>query len=327
MHNQNAENQHNNYVTYNPNAASQEAASKASHAHQHRLSWTLALTSIVFIAEVVGSFLTNSLALLIDAGHMLTDISVLIASTVTAVLMRRTPNSKRTWGWARLEVITAAAGAVVLLIVGIYAFVEAGMRLFGNSHDEIHDVNQLLFFGILGLAANIGSLIILISQSQDNMNMRAAFLEVMNDALGSVAVVISAIVMLSTNWAGFDAVAGGIIAIMMIPRALNLLHKAIKVLLEQTPEGLDLNKVREHLENVQHVIAVHDLHASTVSTGMPIFMAHVVVEKDLTIEQCATILSQLQDCLREHFPVSISHTTFQLEPEGYTTPSTSEHHE
>lgn len=120
---------------------------------------------------------------------------------------------------------------------------------------------------------------------------------------------------------------GGIIALLMIPRALKLLKNAVKVLLEQTPEGLDLNKVREHLEHVPHVLAVHDLHASTVSTGMPIFMAHVVVDPNMTMTQCSQVLSQLQDCLREHFPVSVSHTTFQLEPKGYTTSSASEHHE
>ena len=185
----------------------------------------------------------------------------------------------------------------------------------------------LLFVGILGLAANIISIFILASQREDNMNMKAAFLEVMNDALGSVAVVASALVMIPTGWNGFDAVAGAVIALMMIPRAIKLLHNAVKVLLEETPDGLDLDKVREHLEDVPHVLAVHDLHASTVSTGMPILMAHVVVDKDLTMEEAATILTQLQDCLREHFPVSVPHTTFQLEPEGYSSPSSNELHE
>ena len=235
-------------------------------------------------------------------------------------------SNTRTWGWARLEVITAAAGAVVLLIVGIYALIEAGMRLFGGSKAEIDDIGLLLFVGILGLAANIISIFILASQRKDNMNMKAAFLEVMNDALGSVAVVASALVMISTGWNGFDAVAGAAIALMLIPRAIKLLSNAVKVLLEETPEGLDLDKVREHLENVPHVVAVHDLHASTVSTGMPILMAHVVVERGLTMEQAAGILTQLQDCLREHFPVSVPHTTFQLEPEGYSSPSSNELH-
>lgn len=180
--------------------------------------------------------------------------------------------------------------------------------------------------GILGLAANVGSIFILASQSEDNMNMKAAFLEVMNDALGSVAVIVSAIVLICTGWAGFDAVAGGVIALMMIPRAIKLLRNAVRVLLEETPKGLDLDEVRAHLEQVPHVIAVHDLHASTVSTGMPILMAHVVVERDLTMKGAAEILAQLQDCLREHFPVSVPHTTFQLEPEGYSSASKPEMH-
>lgn len=289
-------------------------------AHQRRLIATLTVTGSVFLIEMVSAVLTGSLALLVDAGHMLTDMSVLAASTITAILMRRKPSNTRTWGWARLEVLTAAAGAVVLLVVGIYALMEAGMRLFGGSKAEIDDIGLLLFVGILGLAANIISIFILASQREDNMNMKAAFLEVMNDALGSVAVVASALVMISTGWNGFDAVAGAVIALMMIPRAIKLLHNAVKVLLEETPDGLDLDKVREHLEDVPHVLAVHDLHASTVSTGMPILMAHVVVDKDLTMEDAATILTQLQDCLREHFPVSVPHTTFQLEPEGYSSP-------
>ncbi|NEG54370.1 cation diffusion facilitator family transporter [Bifidobacterium platyrrhinorum] len=298
-----------------------DVSGAGSAAHQRRLMATLAVTGSVFAVEVAGAFLTGSLALLVDAGHMLTDMSVLVASTVTAMLMRRRPSSTRTWGWARLEVLTAAAGAVVLFIVGVYALVEAGMRLFGGAPDGIGDVRLLLFVGVLGLSANVASIFILASQRGDNLNMRAAFLEVLNDALGSVAVVLSALVMMSTGWSGFDAVAGGVIALLMIPRAASLLHHAVHVLLEETPEGLDLDKVREHMEQVPHVVAVHDLHASTVSTGMPFLMAHVVVERGLTMEQGALILKRLQDCLREHFPVSIPHTTFQLEPEGYDSPS------
>ena len=307
-------------------APSGTAGESGAAAHQHRLTATLAVTGSVFVVEVVGAVLTGSLALLVDAGHMLTDMSVLIASTVTAFLMRRKPSSTRTWGWARLEVLTAAAGAVVLFIVGVYALVEAGMRLFGGAPDDVSDVRLLLGVGILGLTANVASIFILASQREDNMNMKAAFLEVLNDALGSVAVVLSALVMMSTGWSGFDAVAGGVIALLMIPRAATLLRHAVHVLLEETPEGLDLDKVREHLERVPHVVAVHDLHASTVSTGMPFLMAHVVVDRGLDMEQAAVILEQLQDCLREHFPVSVPHTTFQLEPEGYRSPSDAEMH-
>lgn len=295
--------------------------------HHRRLLTTLVLTGSIFVAEVVGAAITGSLALLVDAGHMLTDVAVLAASTATAFLMRRKPDKSRTWGWARLEVVTAAAGGLLLLFVGLYALVEACMRLFGGAPDGIEDVRLLLFFGVLGLAANIGSIFVLRAQSGDNMNMRAAFLEVVNDALGSVAVIVSAVVMMATGWDGFDALAGGLIALMMIPRAAALLRDAMRVLLEETPEGLDLDKVREHLESVDHVVAVHDLHASTVASGMPILTAHVVVDDGMTMRQAGLVLERLQACLREHFPVSVPHTTFQLEPEGYTSPSAAQIHE
>ena len=128
------------------------AGNDLNRRHQQRLTMTLALTGMVFLAEVLGAVITGSLALLVDAGHMLTDVSVLVASTVTAVLMRRKPDNTRTWGWARLEVLTAAAGAVILLIVGVYALVEAGLRLFGGQADGVHSVGLRLFFGLLGRA-------------------------------------------------------------------------------------------------------------------------------------------------------------------------------
>ncbi|MBW3087428.1 cation transporter [Bifidobacterium sp. 82T24] len=284
--------------------------------HSRRLFATLALTGTVFVAEVVGALLTGSLALLVDAGHMLTDISVLTASAVTAVLIRRRPNAERTWGWARLEIITAAGGAIALMMVGLYALFEACKRLFTGG-EAMQEPKLLLFFGILGLAANLGSLAILMADRSANMNMKAAFLEVANDALGSVAVVISAVLVMTTGWTNFDSVAGLIIAVLMIPRAGKLLHSSMRVLLEETPEGLDLTEVREHLENVTHVVGVHDLHANMVATGLPTLSAHVVVDAD-TVHDYESILTALQTCVRDHFPVSVEHSTFQIEPEGYT---------
>lgn len=203
-----------------------EMAHEHSHApvngtegHFKRLIVTLALTATILVAEVVGAALTGSLALLVDAGHMTTDVAVLTASTVTAALMRRKPDKSKTWGWARLEIITAAGGGLVLMFVGLYALIEAVLRLTGVESESVHDVRLLLFFGILGLASNIGSMFVLRAQSNDNMNMRAAFLEVCNDALGSVAVIISSIVLMCTGWSGFDAIAGALIALLMIPRA------------------------------------------------------------------------------------------------------------
>ena len=278
---------------------------------------TLALTGSVFVAEVVGALVTRSLALLVDAGHMMTDMAVLIASTVTAVLMERRPTNRRTWGWSRLEVITAAGGALVLLAVGIYAIVEAVLRLLSPGRDQVQQRGLLLFFGILGLAANVGSILVLASGHKDNLNMRAAFLEVVNDALGSVAVLVSAVVMMVTGWAGFDAVAGGVIALLMIPRAIKLLASSVSVLLEETPADLDMAKVRKHLEGVPGVLEVHDLHANSVSTGLPQLTAHVIVRQGTSPVENERILTSMQRCLRDHFPVSIEHTTFQIEQQGH----------
>ena len=286
-------------------------------AHRRQLLTTLALTGSVFVAEVVGALVTRSLALLVDAGHMMTDMAVLIASTVTAVLMERRPTNRRTWGWSRLEVITAAGGALVLLAVGVYAIVEAVLRLWSPGRDQVHQQGLLLFFGILGLAANVGSILVLASGHKDNLNMRAAFLEVVNDALGSVAVLISAVVMMVTGWAGFDAVAGALIALLMIPRAIKLLASSVSVLLEETPADLDMAKVRKHLEGVPGVLEVHDLHANSVSTGLPQLTAHVVVRQGTTAVENERILTSMQRCLRDHFPVSVEHTTFQIEPQGH----------
>lgn len=294
----------------------------SARSHQRRLAFTLSFTSLVLVAEVVGAYITGSLALLVDAGHMLTDVAVLTASLVTATLMRRRPTNEKTWGWARLEVITAAAGAAVLLAVGCYALVEAVLRLSNPAADGVQDLGLLLFFGILGLLSNIASIVVLAAQHNDNMNMRAAFLEVMNDALGSVAVVISAVVMLTTGWSGFDAVAGAAIALLIVPRSIKLLIDSLRVLLEETPKGLDLEAVKEHLEHVDHVVLVHDLHAGTVASGLPRLTAHVVVDSGLSMKDASRVLASMQECLREHFPVSIEHTTFQLEPEGYM-----QHHE
>ena len=286
-------------------------------AHRRQLLTTLALTGSVFVAEVVGALVTRSLALLVDAGHMMTDMAVLIASTVTAVLMERRPTNRRTWGWSRLEVITAAGGALVLLAVGIYAIVEAVLRLWSPGRDQVHQQGLLLFFGLLGLAANVGSILVLASGHKDNLNMRAAFLEVVNDALGSVAVLVSAVVMMITGWAGFDAVAGALIALLMIPRAIKLLASSVSVLLEETPADLDMANVRKHLEGVPGVLEVHDLHANSVSTGLPQLTAHVVVRQGTTAVESERILTSMQRCLREHFPVSVEHTTFQIEPQGH----------
>ncbi len=292
-----------------------------SHDHAHhsanrtRLAIAFGITATILIAEVVGAVVTGSLALLVDAGHMVVDAGGLLMALTAASLMLKAPTDRHTWGFRRAEVIAAGAQASVLLVVGLYAVYEGVRRLFAESV-EIHS-GALLIFGVIGLVGNIASMLVLSGGRQSSLNMRAAFLEVVTDALGSVAVIISAIVIATTGWTGIDAVVGLLIAALIIPRALRLLRESAGVLLEETPPDLDLEEVRQHILDVPHVIDVHDLHASRISTDLPVLTAHVVLEDTCFHDGHATeILHDLQECVANHFPVSVKHSTFQLEPLG-----------
>lgn len=291
-----------------------------SAGHQHgsatddrsRLTIAFALTASVLVAQAVGAILTGSLALLVDTAHMLTDTAGLAMALTAAHLVRRPATSRRTWGLRRAEVLAALAQSAVLLAVGGYVLVEGVGRLF--SPPEV-PASELVVFGIIGLVANLASLAVLTSRRSASFNLRAAFLEVLNDALGSVGVIVAAIVIATTGWQRADAVAGLLIGALIVPRAVRLLRETGSVLLETAPPGLDLDEVRRHLGEVEHVRSVHDLHASLIATGLPVISAHVVVNDScFTDGHTARILDQLQECVAEHFPVSVEHSTFQIEP-------------
>lgn len=280
--------------------------------HRTKLAIAFGVTTAILVAEVIGAWWTNSLALLVDAGHMLTDASGLLMALIAASLALRPPTPERTWGYRRAEVLAAGAQSAVLLGVGVYAFIEGVRRLF--EPPEV-TAGGLLVFGIVGLVGNLVSMLVLNSGRGANLNMRAAFLEVVNDALGSVAVIISAIVIGLTGWNTIDALAGMLIAALIVPRAITILREAGGILLESTPQGLNLNDVRRHILEVPHVVAVHDLHASTIATGLPVLTAHVVVEAAcFTDGHAPQMLADLQACVADHFDVSVEHSTFQLEP-------------
>lgn len=271
------------------------------------------ITAAITVTQAVGAVVTGSLALLTDTFHALTDASGLLVALVAASLMLRPASSKRTWGFRRVEVMAALGQAVLLLGVGAYTAIEGVRRLL-----EPPDVpaTELLIFGIIGLLANIVAISILASSRATNFNMRAAFLEVLNDALGSLGVIIAAIVIATTGFQEADAVAGLLIAALIVPRAYLLMRETSGVLMEFTPKGLDLDAVREHILELDHVIDVHDLHASTVATGLPTLTAHVVVRDEcFTTGHAAEVLHDVRRCIAEHFEVSVLHSTFQIETE------------
>lgn len=291
------------------------AHSHGARSSRPRLAIALGITATVLVAEVVGAIVTGSLALLVDAAHMLTDAGGLTIALIAATLAGRPATARRTWGFARSEVLGATAQAAVLLAVGIFVVVEAVQRLFNPPEIES---GLLLVFGMIGLLGNVASIAVLASQRGANLNMRAAFLEVVNDALGSVAVIVAAIVITLTGFQFADAIAAILIGALIVPRAVLLLRDSTNVLLESTPKGIDLNSVRGHLLELDHVTAVHDLHVSQIATGLPVLTAHVVVEDSCFYDgHTAQMLDDLQHCVAEHFDVQIEHSTFQLEPAGH----------
>ncbi len=284
-------------------------------ANRARLGTALALTGVVVVAQAVGAVVTGSLALLVDTAHMLTDTVGLGMALVASVLMTRPATDRHTWGLRRAEVIAALAQAALLLAVGGFALVEGVRRLVTPT-----DVpsTSLLVFGVVGLVANLVALAVLTGGRRSNLNMRAAYLEVANDALGSVAVIVSAVLIAAFGWVRADSVAGLLIALLILPRTLLLLRDATRVLLESVPPGLDLADVRRHILEVRHVVDVHDLHVTRVSSDLPVLTAHVTMQRAcFESGHSGEVLRELQECVAEHFDVAIEHSTFQIEPEGH----------
>ncbi len=302
------------------------------HSHDHagaagdnrrRLAVVLAITTTVLVVGVIGAVLTGSLALLADAGHMLTDAAGLSIALIAATLASRPATTRLTWGYRRAEVLGATVQAAVLLAVGAYVFAEGIRRLF--EPPEVAS-SAMAVFGVIGLIGNAVSILVLLGGRRGNVNMRAAFLEVVNDALGSVAVLVAALVIAFTGWLQADAVASLLIAVLIVPRTLKLLAETVSVLLETTPRGLDLAEVRRHLLSQPHVLDVHDLHASQITSELPVLTAHVVVEDSCFHDgHVPQLLDQLQTCLAEHFPVSIEHSTFQLEARTHAAHEVARH--
>lgn len=292
------------------------------HAHGHaegravdraRLRLVLLVTLAVIVLEVVGAVLSGSLALLADAGHMVTDAAA-VALALSASYMATLPaTSRRTFGLHRAEILAALVNAVVLLVVCTYLIWSGVRRLLDPTTVE---ADLMLGFAVVGLVANAVSLALLNRRKDQSLNMRGAYLEVLSDLLGSVAVVVAAVVILATGFVRADAIASLVIAGMILPRSFSLLREAVDVLLEASPRGVDLDEVRQHLAEVPGVVDVHDLHAWTITSGMPVLSVHVTVaDRALEERGYCEVLDELSACVADHFDVE--HATFQIEPESH----------
>ncbi|MFD7552646.1 cation diffusion facilitator family transporter [Streptomyces sp. NPDC059578] len=285
----------------------------AAAAYRGRLRIALSITLTVLVMEVIGGVVTGSLALVADAAHMATDAVGLGMALLAIHFANRPPSVNRTFGFARAEILAALANCLLLLGVGGYVLYEAVQRFITPTETE---GGLTVVFGLIGLVANLVSLSLLMRGQKESLNVRGAFLEVLSDALGSLAVVISALVIMSTGWQAADPVASLVIGLMIIPRTVKLLRETLNVLLESAPKGVDMEEVRSHILGLEGVEEVHDLHAWTITSGMPVLSAHVVVSEEvLNRTGHERMLHDLQHCLGDHFDVA--HCTFQLEPSGH----------
>lgn len=287
----------------------------AAGANRGRLLTVLAMTSLVLVAEVVGGLLTGSLALLADAGHMFTDVAGLGLAILAITFAAKAPSAQRTYGYFRLEILAAVVNGMLLFGVAVLILVEAWRR-FSSPPDVAS--GEMLAFAAVGLVANLVSLLLLRRGSAHSLNVKGAYLEVLGDLLGSVAVIAAAVIITLTGWNDADPLASVLVALMILPRTWTLLREAIDVLLEATPKGMDLAEVRRHIIETDGVVDAHDLHVWTITSGMPVLSVHVVVDDDALADGGGgRVLDRLGDCLADHFDVE--HCTFQLEPAGHAS--------
>ena len=277
----------------------------ATAAHRGRLSAVFAITVAVLVVEVAGAALSGSLALLADAGHVLADGAGIGLALLAIRFAARPASPRRTFGYYRLEILAAVVNAVLLFGVAGFVLVEAWRRL--TDPPEVAS-GLMLAVAAAGLAANAVSMWLLRDGQQHSLNLRGAYLEVLGDLLGSVAVLAAAAVIALTGFQAADPIASALIGVLILPRTWRLLREAVDVLLEAAPKGVDLAEVRQHLIGTPGVTDVHDLHAWTITSGLPVLSVHVVLERGA---DAGKVLDGLGDCLAGHF--DIEHSTFQLE--------------
>jgi cobalt-zinc-cadmium efflux system protein len=270
-----------------------------------RLVTVLVLSLAVFVIELAGGLAANSLALLADAGHVVADVGGMLVVLVAIWIGGRPASRERTFGYLRLEILAAVVNAGLLFAVAAFILYEAWRRL--SEPPEVAS-GLMLAVAIVGLAVNAISLWLLRDAQARSLSLRGAYLEVLGDLAGSGATVVAALVIAATGLVGADIVASVLIALLILPRTWRLLRDAIDVLLEATPDGVDMADVRRHILEAPGVADVHDLHAWSITSGVNVVSAHVVLHAGA---EPAAVLDHLCECLSDDF--DIEHSTFQLE--------------
>ena len=280
-------------------------APTAAARHAPNMTGALMVSVAILLAELAAGIASNSLALLADAAHVFADVSGIALALVAVRLAARPRSDARTFGLYRLEIVAAAANALLLLGIAAFVFYEGLRRLIAPPEVEAGLVTLVAAGAIV---ANLISVRLLSAGGRESLTVRGAYLEVLGDLFGSVAVLVAGVVVLLTGWYQADALASLVVAILIVPRTVALLRDSLDVLLEATPRGVDLDHVRGHILDAPGVSDVHDLHAWTITSGMNVVSAHVVLKPDA---QPGDVLDFLATCLADDYDVN--HSTFQLE--------------
>ncbi|HEY8913707.1 cation diffusion facilitator family transporter [Lacisediminihabitans sp.] len=307
----------------------------SGHAHSHgvdpvtglgnrrRLGIAIGIVAVVLVVELIGALVSGSLALFADAGHMLSDLTGLVVALIATLMAARPATDKRTFGHRRAEVFAAFLNAAILIVVVAFVLIEAIGRLAGTSAGAVQ-APLMLVVAVVGAIANTAALLVLRGGAAHSINMRAAYLEVLGDLIGSIAVVVAAVVILFTGFELADAIASLAIAALILPRAVTLMRDTLRVLSQGTPRGTDVDLIREHVLSKEGVVSVHDVHVWSITPGANVFSAHVVVEPYIFSEnRTDRLLDALSECLKEHFDVA--HSTFQLEPAEHAEHEVEQH--
>ncbi len=277
--------------------------------HRGRLKGALVLTSAFLILEVVAGFMTGSLALLADAGHMLTDVGGLGLALFAIWMTERPATPLRTYGYYRVEILAALANAVVLLLVSGVVLLEAYQRF--RQPPTVASL-PMLAVAVVGLLVNAGSIMLLRSGSSESLNLKGAYFEVLSDAISSVGVIVAAGVMWWTGWYYADPLVSAGIGLFILPRTWRLMGDAVGVLLEGTPADVNLAELRRALEQLKGVQGVHDLHVWTLTSGVNALSAHLVADTQTSVGE---LLAEARRCATHNF--KIAHVTIQIEPPNW----------
>jgi cobalt-zinc-cadmium efflux system protein len=295
---------------------------QADHGHSHHaavdadqryLIATLILLLSFMAFEVTTALVANSLALLADAGHMLADVGAIAGSFVAIRMAARPATGSHTYGLKRAEILAAAGNGITLLVVSALVTFEAVQRL---AHPSTVHGGILIVVASVGVAVNLVATLILSKANRTSLNMEGAYRHILTDLYGFIGTVIAGIIIVTSGFSRADSIASLVVVGLMVKAAVELLRPALRILLEGTPEGIDLDEIREHLLELPEVASVHDLHAWTLTSSLPILTAHVVVTDNCISQgEVGRVLDHLQGCLVGHFDVE--HSTLQLEAIGH----------